>query len=249
MAKPNDLAKPEIVGPKAARANDVRSIIQEEVEKIESGYVGLAQVLLETVEQGYFVRWGFSSFEEYCTEELKIGYRRANYLVQIAQVVKQLGIEWESIQDIGWTKMRAILPALKQDKEVGDWIDLANELSVKDLEKLVKDHKLGFDVSGDSTTALVTVKFRVTKEQYEIIADALQAAKDEIELDDDVAAIEEIAYQYFMNSGGDPDRTSLPNMVKYLENKFGIKLAVEETADLNEIISEPDTDETQEVEV
>lgn len=242
--KPNDM---EVVGPKAARANDIRDIIQEEVEKIESGYVGLAQALFETVEQGYFVRWGFSSFEEYCTEELKIGYRRANYLVQIAQVVKQLGIEWEDIQHIGWTKMRAILPALKQDQEVGDWIDLASELSVKDLEKLVKDHKIGLDVDGDSTAALVTVRFRVTKEQYEIIADALQAAKEEIELDDDVAAIEEIAYQYFMNSGGDPERTSLPSMVKFLENKFKVKLAVDDAQDVNEIIAEPE--EEQQVEV
>lgn len=243
--KPNDM---EVVSSKAARAQDIRDEIQEDCEKIESGYVGLAQKLHETVEQGYFVRWGFSSFEEYCKEELKIGYRRANYLVQIAQVVEQLSINWGDIQDIGWTKIRAILPALKQDKEVGDWVELARELSVKDLEKLVKDNKIGLDVDGDSGLALVTVKFRVTKEQYEIVADALQAAKDQIELDDDVAALEEMAYQYFMSAGGDPDRAEFDSVKKWVEKKYGVELEVTEAGqNINEILE--DTDEEQQVEV
>jgi len=246
MAK--TVSETQVVSKKAARANDIREEIQEDCEKIESGYVGLAQKLHETVEQGYFVRWGFSSFEEYCKEELKIGYRRANYLVQIAQVVQQLRIEWEDIQHIGWTKIRAVLPAMKQDGEVGDWIELARELSVKDLEKLVKDHKIGMDVDGDSGLALVTVKFRVTKEQYDIIGDALQAAKEEIELDDDVAALEEMCYQYFMSAGTDPDRVGFESVKKWVEKKYGLKLdASEEGQDLNDIIE--DIDSESEIEV
>lgn len=238
------MAKGEVVGPKAARAQDIREEIQDQVEKIESGYVGLAQALCETVEQGYFVNWGFSSFEEYCQEELKIGYRRASYLVKIAQTVKQLEINWEDIEGIGWTKIRAILPALEQDKEVGDWIDLARDLSVKDLEKLVKDHKIGLKVDGDSNLALVTVKFRVTKEQYEIIADALSAAKEEIELDDDVAAFEEIAYQYFMSSGANPDRVSFDGIKNFIEKKYNLKLTVTEGEgqDINEILNDTDAE-------
>jgi hypothetical protein len=232
MARPNNM----IMKSDEARAMDVREEIQEECERIESGYISLAQKLNETVENGYFIKWGFSSFEEYCKDELKIGYRRAGYLVQIAQTVEALKIPWEDIEGIGWTKVRAILPALKQDGEVGDWLNLATDLSVRDLEKLVKDNKIGAEISSSGGEAMVSLKFRVTKEQFSIISDALDTAKAVIDLDNDVAALEQMCYDYFMSSDGDTDQVTLETLVNYAENKFGVTIEVTGRADIEDII-------------
>jgi hypothetical protein len=239
MAKPNDM-NTEVMRYDARRAQDVREEIQEECAKIEDGYMTLAQRLLEVIDNGYFTRWGFSSFEEYCTDEVQIGYRKASYLVQIAQTVKDLKIDWEDITGIGWTRMRTILPALKQDGEVGDWLTLAADLSVKDLEKLVKDHKIGATIEGDSSNALVTIKFRVTKDQFDIISDALDLAKEAIEDDNDVLALEQMCYDYFMASGDDPNRLSMENMIKFIEKKYAVNVTINGRSNVEDMINEED---------
>lgn len=225
------------------RAQDIREEIQEECAKIESGYVGLAQKLHETVMQAYWVKWGFSSFEEFCTEELQIGYRRASYLVQIAETVASLKIPWDDISSIGWTKMRTILPALKDGVDVGEWLNLCSELSVKDLEKLVKDHKMGVEINPTGGDALVTLKFRVTREQYDIISDALEAAKKIIELDNDVMALEQIAYDFFMGTDGDTDNLTMETMVAFIEKKFGVEIGVLGRSEIEDVVN--DTPEEQ----
>lgn len=236
-----------VMNKNSKRAQDIREEIQEECEKIESGYVLLAQKLHETVMQAYWVKWGFSSFEEYCTEELQIGYRRASYLVQIAETVASLRIAWDDVQGIGWTKMRTILPALKDGVDVGEWLSLCEELSVKDLEKLVKDHKMGVEIkpSGDGD-AMVTLKFRVTREQYDIISDAIEAAKKVIELDNDVLALEQLCYDYFMSTDGDTDNLTMETMIGFIEKKFGVEIGVLGRSEIEDIVN--DTPE-QEVEV
>ena len=222
MAVPDDF-KGKDLGP---RAESVREEIKEECERIEESYIVLAQLLHESVENGYFVRWGYSTFDEYVNEELGISYRKAAYLVQIANVVKNLKIDWHDIEGIGWTRMRTIVPALKQDGVVGDWLELAGELSVKDLEKLVKDNKIGAEISSSGGDAVVTLKFRVTKEQSDIIMDALSYAKRSIDAEDDVMALEQMAFDYIMKSGADPERVNLEDICSWVEQQYGVELAV-----------------------
>jgi len=222
------------------RAESVREEIKEECERIEESYIVLAQLLHESVENGYFIRWGFSTFEEYVNEELGISYRKASYLIQIANVVKSLGIDWSEIEGIGWTRMRTIVPALKQDGEVGSWLELAAELTVKDLEKLVKDNKIGAEISTSGGDAIVTLKFRVTKEQSDIILDALSYAKKSIDAEDDVMALEQMAFDYIMKSGADPERVGLEDICQWVEKQYGVELAVMSKQEIEEMLGEND---------
>lgn len=233
MAKPNDMHRDL-----KFRAAEVRKDIELQVAKIEDGFIVLAQLLMETIENGYFIRWGFSSFEEYATQELGIGYRKANYLVGIAQTVKSLKIPWEDVEGIGWTKMRTLVPILKQEGGVGDWLDLARQLSVKDLEKLVKDAKIGLDVSSSGGDAIVTLKFRVTKEQSDIIMDALSYAKKATNQEDDVMALEQMAFEYVMASPGEPEKMILEDFIEMVEKKFGVEISVHARQEMNDLLHE-----------
>lgn len=234
MPTPTDMTSRDL----KHRAADVRKEIELECIRIEDGFIKLAQLLLETVENGYFVRWGFSSFEEFATTEIGIGYRKANYLVGIAQIVKSLGIPWKDVEGIGWTKMRTLVPIIKQEGGVGDWLDLARELSVKDLEKLVKDAKIGLEVGSSGGDAVVTLKFRVTKEQSDIIMDALTYAKKATETEDDVMALEQMAFDYIMSSSGEPEKLVLEDFIAMVENKFGVEITIENRKDIGDLLDE-----------
>ena len=233
----------DLLGDLAPRSNEVREKILEESQKIDESYQHLAQLLHECYENTYYIRWGYSNFKEFCESE-GLHYRRSKYLVGIAQVVKDMNIPWEDIEGIGWTKMRALIPILKEQGEVGDWLDLASQYTVKELEKLVADSKLGLDINSTGGDRIVTLKFRLTPTQTEIVLDALDHAKKVSETEDDVLALEQMSYDYVMQQGGEPERTSLERLNACAEKHHGVELVVADREDISSIIHE---DEQQEV--
>jgi hypothetical protein len=220
------------------RSNEVRKKILESAMQIDESYQELAQLLHETYDNGYYLRWGFENFKEYCIDEVGVQYRKARYLVGIAQVIKDLNIKWSEVEGVGWTKMRTLIPMLKEDGVVGDWLEIAKQYTVKDLEKLVKDHKLGFDIDAKGGDKIVTLTFRMTPEQSDIITDALDTAKKVSETNDNVLALEQMSFDYVMQQGEEPDRTSLETLIKFAEVHYGVELQVSDRADIKEIVEQ-----------
>lgn len=220
-----------------SRSSEVRQEILNAAQLIDESYQGLAQLLLETHDNGYYLRWGFANLKDYCEEELGVQYRKVRYLIGIAQTIKDLGVAWDDIEGIGWTKMRILVPLLKEEG-VGDWLELAKQYSVKDLETLVKDAKAGFDISAEGGDRIVTLTFRMSPESSDIITDALDTAKRMIESTDNVLALEQISYDYVMGMGEVPERTSLESLIKFAETHYGVSLAVEKREDVSEMVEE-----------
>ena len=237
----------DLMGDLAPRSNEVREKILEESQKIDESYQNLAQLLHECYENTYYIRWGYSNFKEYCESE-GLHYRRSKYLVGIAQVVKDMNIPWEDIEGIGWTKMRTLVPILKEQGVVGDWLDLASQYTVKELEKLVADSKLGLDISGSGGDRIVSLKFSLTPTQSEMILDALDHAKRVAETEDSVLALEQMAYDYVMQQGGDPERTTLERLIEYAEKKYGVELVVADREDISDMVFKEEDDQ-QEVKI
>ena len=225
----------DLVGDLGPRSAEVREKIIEEAKKIDESYQNLAQLLYECYENTYYLRWGYSNFKEYCESE-GLHYRRSKYLVGIAMIVKELNIAWEDIEGIGWTKMRALIPILKEQQAVGDWLELAKMHSVKELEALVNDSKLGLDITTKGGDRIVTLSFKLTPTQAEIILDALDNAKKVAETEDDVLALEQMAYDYVMQQGGDPERTSLEQIIRFAEANYGVELVVADREDIADLV-------------
>jgi hypothetical protein len=219
------------------RSNEVRQDTISAIESIDESYQTLAKLLHETYDNGYYLRWGFETFKEYCENDIGVQYRKARYLVGIAQTIVDLGIEWSEIEGIGWTKMRVLIPLLKEEG-VGDWFELAKQYSVKDLERLVKDHKEGFDISAKGGDNIVTLTFRMTPESSDIITDALDTAKKIIESNDNVLALEQLCYDFVMSQGEVPERTSLESLIKFAETHYGVNLTVISRDELTDMIEE-----------
>ena len=229
----------DLMGDLGPRSAEVREKIVEEAKRIDESYQNLAQLLHECYENAYYIRWGFSNFKEYCENE-GLHYRRSKYLVGIAQVVKDLGINWEDVEGVGWTKMRALVPILREQMVVGDWLELARLHSVKELEALVKDSKIGLDVSASGGDRIVSLNFKLTPTQAEIILDALDHSKRIAETEDDVLAFEQMAYDYMMQQGGDPERTTLERIIEFAEKSYGVELVVTGREDITDVLDQQD---------
>ena len=226
-------------GEVVARSNIVRQDIQAAADAIDESYQRLAQLLHETYENGYYIRWGHENFKEYCEAELGVQYRKARYLVGIAQTIKDLDVPWEDVEGVGWTKMRTLVPLLKEDGVVGDWFEIAKKYSVKELEALVKDAKLGFNITAEGGDKIVTLSFRMTPEQSEIITEALDTAKKVAETSDNVLALEQMSFDYVMQAGDGPDKVSLESLIAFAEKQYGVELQVAEREDIEDLLEEP----------
>lgn len=220
------------------RSNEVRKQIIDAATLIDESYQSLAQLLHETYDNGYYIRWGFENFREYCETEVGVQYRKARYLVGIAEMIKDLSIDWGDVEGVGWTKMRALLPILKEEGIVGDWLEIAKQYSVKDLEKLVKDQKAGFDIGSSGGDKIVTLTFRMTPETSEIVTDALDTAKKASETTDNVLALEQMCYDYVLGQSDEPSRVSLETIIKFAETHYGVELAVMDREDVIGMIEE-----------
>ena len=219
------------------RSNEVRQETMVAVSAIDESYQNLAKLLHETYDNGYYIRWGFENFKEYCESEVGVQYRKARYLVGIAQTIKDLDINWSEVEGIGWTKLRTLLPMLKEEGE-GDWLELAKQYSVKELERIVKDHKDGFDMSAQGGDKIITLTFRMTPETSEIVTDALDTAKKAVETSDNVLALEQMCFDYVMNQGEVPEKTSLESLIKFAEQHYGVELVIEDRADVVDMVEE-----------
>lgn len=239
-------ASTDIVEGKSIRASEVRQQLIDQRKQIEDSYVHMAQLLLEAYENAYFIRWGFERFEDYVNEELGLHYRKANYLVGIAKVVKDMKLSWADVEGVGWTKMKTLIPILKEQGSVGDWLEIATQYTVRELEEMVKDSKIGSSISTTGgKEQIVTLTFNMEKDQSDIVLEALDTAKEAIDSKDPVDALEEICYNYVMQSDAAPKRLSLENLVEYAFQQFGVALVIDadESLDINEIVEEEETPE------
>jgi hypothetical protein len=227
----------------ATRSGEVREQILAAALLIDESYQSLAKLLHETYDNGYYIRYGFENFKEYCEKEVGIQYRKARYLVGIAQVIKDLNIKWEDVEGVGWTKMRALVPVLRDEGAVGDWLDIAQQYSVKELEALVKDSKMGFGIGASGGDRIVTLTFSMTPESSEIITEALDTAKKIAETTDNVLALEQMSFDYVMAIGETPEKTTLESLIAFAERHYGVTLQVADRQDVTELVEESN-DET-----
>lgn len=224
-------------GEVVARSNIVRQDIIAAALRIDESYQELAKLLHETHDNGYYIRWGYENFKDYVEGELGVQYRKARYLVGIAQVIKDLEVKWEDVEGVGWTKMRTLIPILKE-QGIGDWFELAKQYSVKELESLVKDAKLGFDITATGGDRIVTLTFKMTPEQSEIITEALDSAKKAAETQDNVLALEQMAFDYVMQAGDGPEKVSLESLISFAEKQYGVDLQVVDREDIADMVEE-----------
>lgn len=136
----------------------------------------------------YDVKGGFA---EYVANELKYGYRKAMYLIDIYTKFNKFGLSPESVGEIGWTKAMVIAGAMEEDN-AEELLELAKESSASDLKDTIKE---SYSKKGEDNREVVkktTFKFRLVESAGAIVQDYLQQAAQQLgfkKLDDAFEAI------------------------------------------------------------
>lgn len=123
-------------------------------------------------------------FQKFLIDFFNIGYRKAQYLIEIYISFTQAGIEdaAEVVARLGWTKAQKIAaPMLQEGADIEELVQLAETNPVVDLSEILKEQ---FEVGGSKTPgekkSRTTLKFRYTEEEANIVEDILNVAGEKL---------------------------------------------------------------------
>lgn len=170
----------------------------------------LGGVLYFVNANSWFAEQGFESFKAYCEERHGVQYRKAMYLIKIYEELTESGVDYGQIAHLGWTKIKELAPVMTEDN-VDEWIGIAEDLNVIQLQAYIKDKlKEGDDDNGDedddtpakpkaskeAAKKLTTMTFKLHEDQREVVENALDQAKADQDTDVDAVALEAICLSY-----------------------------------------------------
>jgi len=217
------------------RSEQVRKKITECASNIETQYIELCKLLHEAWENAYFVQWGFENLEDYCKEELGMKYRKARYLISIADAVKRSGVKWEDITDIGWTHMRAIARVLSKDN-AAQWLERARSSTADGINETVRQY-LNEGVLNENAPKVASIQIRMSESEAIIIMDAIERAKRITESNSFTTALEYICYEWIQQSADGPTKTPIEHVLRWVREIYGVDLQPSGPQDIRSMLS------------
>jgi polyhydroxyalkanoate synthesis regulator phasin len=194
-------------------ASEVESLTQKKAfelvdELVDSGGVNdfrlggvLARIQSQSESEGG-EEWlgGHASFKELIDEKFGLQYRKAMYLIDIYTNLVEKQIPWDSVSDVGWTKLKDLSRVLTV-KNVDTWVAKAKKLTVMQLQEVIKKaENKGGDASEKETSAVTTLTFKLHPDQKDSIREALDKAKSETHTAVDTVALHNICQAYLGNA-------------------------------------------------
>lgn len=117
----------------------IRKAVLECIEEMGKHYYRLGNLLWEVKEGELFLDWGYASWEEYAEIEVGRKKRACQEYMRIAGTLdRALGIPWNEVRHIGWSKLKTVEPLCDTVKTAMVWIKKAEKHSRKELEVLVR---------------------------------------------------------------------------------------------------------------
>ncbi len=186
-------------------AEGVFKLIPELIENVDSTYFKLGCALAKLSEEGWWKNDEYDSFRSCIEDKFGLHYRKAMYLMNIANSLIESEIPWASVAPIGWTKLKEIADILTLDN-VDEWVAKIvgpPPMTVLQIQEAVKAIKVGSLPSTDApeeTSSVSSISFKVHADQKENIKAAIAKAKGEAETEFDGVALDAICMNYL--SGG-----------------------------------------------
>lgn len=139
-------------------------------------HVRIGKAFREIHKGKYNVKGGF---QQYVEQELRLGYRKAMYLIDIYTKFNKFGLDPDTVAEIGWSKAMSI-SSVMDEKNAEELVELAKEQSAADLKETIKE---SFSKKGEDNREVVrktTFKFKLVESQGAIVADLLQQAAQQL---------------------------------------------------------------------
>jgi hypothetical protein len=226
----------------AARAD---ALVGELADASDYNAFRLGGVLAKILAERWYASAGYVDFASYVERRHGFKRRKAYYLVQIYNTVSGLGLGWDELKPIGWTKLKELAPVLGSGNAV-EWLERAAApgMTVARLRDLVQacreEPPSRFE---DVAPARTTVRtFALDDEQLRLLDQALARARTDAGSADDSAALAHVARNYLGPSGMVVERhltaIGLVGALSLLERSFP-------EADLKVEANRPEGDHTQ----
>ena len=199
-----------VAGKKAVKTGDLIQHVAGEIESLTKiKAINEAEKLADTIETSYFRlggvlnliktnSWfeGYPDFDTFVFEKFGFQSRKASYLIQIYVNLVTKQIQYESVQHLGWTKLKDLAPVLTLDN-LAEWVAKATPCTVLELQAMLK----AVPNSGEATESktkddIVKMTFKLKADQNTLVTSALQKAKGELSTEFDTVALEGICSGY-----------------------------------------------------
>jgi len=199
--------------------------IREEVlnlkNTIDRAFIKMARMLYDIRVNELYVGWGYSNFESYVKGELDYSYRKAAYLVDLWEKMRNLHISAERVESLGWTKCVELSRVITEN-DASFWIERAENLTFRDLAYEVK--QVVDKTYEDSRPHYTIMKLRFDNADITPISDALDDAKRIYETNDIALALSQICLDWLQLQGKVPRASTLDDYIRYLYKVYNVAL-------------------------
>lgn len=180
----------------------------------------LGGVLAKIQEEGWWEGGDYESFKAYVEGVLGLQYRKSMYLINIYDKLVDAGVSWSDVAGIGWSKLRFIVNHLTA-KNAGKWAKRCAKMNALEIQDYVKQLEAGKssgkgDESEPTVTSVSTMSFKVHEDQKEIIREALDKKKGDLDTEHDAVALENLALDYVQGTTGKSKKVTKGQVVKFL---------------------------------
>lgn len=200
----------------SAKANEV---MPQLLSNIDNTHFAVGGIMARINEESWWKDYGFESFKEYVEEECGQSYRTTMYWVQIYNDLLKSEIAFESVEDIGWSKLKEISGMLTPEN-ADEWLQRAREMSLKQLIEYVKAMKSGGSSSEEgegvntNQSDVKTVSFKLHDDQKTSVEAAVQSCMENLGTEYPAVAITHICDAYNAGETGSAGGGSLNEMME-----------------------------------
>jgi hypothetical protein len=177
-------------------ASKAASLARETIEQRACSDFEIGGLLCKLKASPEYVKSKAEDFNHYVEEHLGIKYRKAMYFMQIYTSLVEAQVPWSTFQNIGWTKVLALLPLLEVE-DLSDWVEKAKVWPTLQLETEVANYLSELAGKKDQPKSNVKTKaFKLHEDQYEVVQEVIKQAKKDVNTEHESVALEAVAQSY-----------------------------------------------------
>lgn len=174
----------------------IREEIKTLARNIDESRYDLYLKLYEVKEKEQYASWGYESYKDYVEGELSLEYRIALWYAQMGETISKYNIPKEVILNVSWTKFKEI-SLLDNKEEIEKLLKKAPNMTFQEVKDTVK--QLRKNIAPKKEINITKITFNLIEDQYDVVNQAIEKAKQMVGTDSNGAALEYICQEFLMS--------------------------------------------------
>jgi len=173
----------------------IREEIKTLARNIDESRYDLYLKLYEVKEKEQYASWGYENYKDYVEEELSLEYRIALWYARMGEIITKYNIPKDVILNVSWTKFKEI-SLLDNKEEIEKLLKKAPNMTFQEIKDVVK--QLRKNIAPKKEINITKITFNLIEDQYDVVKQAIEKAKQTVGTDSNGAALEYICQEFLM---------------------------------------------------